>query len=100
MINWFSGGKEKSKNTIDLLIDLHKSFSDSDSYSEKEVCELIKKYIRELKNPSYPVPYILNNFNLEFSKLLRIYKINLTDYQSNLLKCIRKVSNIRYGFNI
>ena len=98
MINWFSSGKERAESSIDLLIDLYKTFSDSSS--EKDLCELIKKYIQELKNPTYPVPYILNNFNLEFSKLLRVYKVNLTNYQLNLLKRIRKISNIRYGFNI
>lgn len=98
MVNWFSGGKERADNTIDLLVDLYNSFSDN--YLEKELCKLIKKYIEELESPTYPVPYILNNFNLEFSRVLRLYKIKLTDYQLDLVKKIRKISNIRYGFNI
>lgn len=98
MVNWFSSGKERADNTIDLLVDLYNSFSDN--CLEKELCKLIKKYIKELESPTYPVPYILNNFNLEFFRVLRLYKIKLTDYQLDLVKKIRKISNIRYGFNI
>lgn len=41
-------GKERADNTIDLLVNLYNSFSDN--CLEKELCKLIKKYIKELEN--------------------------------------------------
>lgn len=95
MLKWFSGGKERSDNAIDLLVDLSKSL---DTRTQSYL--IVTKYINELKSPNRSVPYILNSFNLEISKAIRKDNLKLDKDQSQILTKIRKLSNIRYGYNI
>lgn len=97
-MKWFAGGKERKDNALEILKDLYDSFSEESS--EKQVKDLIAKYILEFKSPNRPVPYILNSFNLEISKCLRDNRIKLNSNQSQALKKIRQLSNIKYAYSI
>ena len=95
MLRWFSGGTERCKNAIDLLECLSKSL---DANSQSYI--IVDKYLKELKSPDRPIPYILSAFHLEMSKAIQQDNISLDKKQSQILEKLRKISDIRYGGNI
>lgn len=91
MVKWFSGGQERKKVALKLLIELYQS---ADHPALKD---FFKRYIENL-NEGISVPAVLTAFNLELSGILLKNKIILTEEQKKKVDEIRELSNIRYGY--
>lgn len=91
MIKWYSGGQERKKIALRLLVGLYKS-------SDCEVLQdFFKRYIESLNN-GVSVPFVLSTFNIELSSVLLKNKILLTKEQEEKVSELREMSNIRYGY--
>lgn len=91
MVKWFSGGQERKKVALKLLIELYQSAD------HPVLKDFFKRYIGNL-NEGISVPAVPTVFNLELSGILLKNKIILTEEQKKKVDEIRKLSNIRYGY--
>lgn len=95
-VKWFSGGKER-KNEAVLLLDsfIQEVASEANGQPLEQV---LKSYREELVKESSSIPFILSRMNIAISKVLTDNQIELTTSQSDKLKELSKLSQIRYGY--
>ncbi|MCR4258421.1 bacteriocin immunity protein [Streptococcus uberis] len=94
---WFSGGKDRKVEAVtilDLLIALHAQGNKPSQRFIKVLCQ----YRDELQSNGTSVPLILSRMTVEFASVLKEDKISLTSQESDYLKQLRAISNIRYGY--
>lgn len=60
--------------------------------------DLFLKYKGELKNGRTSTSFVLSRMNIELSRVFTQNEIRLTEEQSRLLKDLRSLSNIRWGY--
>ncbi len=95
-VKWFSGGKERKNEAIMILEALIK---DLDSESKKlPVQKVLLSYREELIKEPSSIPFILSRMNIEVSKVLVNNGIELTASQSEKIKELSRLSQIRYGY--
>lgn len=95
-LKWFSGGKERSDQTLALINELLKELDKNPNSPALQ--KLLANYQNELRKKERSVPFILSQMNIEISNLLKKETISLSDSQSNNLKQLMTLSNIRYGY--
>lgn len=95
-IKWFSGGKERKNEAITILEGLIK---DLDSETKNlPVQKVLSSYRKELIDEPSSIPFILSGMNIEVSKVLVDNGIELSHSQSEKLKKLSSLSQIRYGY--
>lgn len=95
-VKWFSGGKER-KNEAVLLLDSFIQEVASEAHGQP-LEQVLKSYREELVKESSSIPFILSRMNIAVSKVLTDNQIELTTSQSDKLKELSKLSQIRYGY--
>ncbi len=95
-IKWFSGGTERKEEAIAFMDDL---IEDLTLYQENlGLSQLVKRYRQELSDGSGAVSLVLSRFQLDVTRYLSENKVKLNTKQESLLKKIRQLSEIRYGY--
>ncbi len=95
-LKWFSGGSERRSQAIAILDDLIQDIKYDQQFIPLK--KLLISYKNELKNDGTSVPYILSRMNTEISHVLIEQKLCLSESQSDKIKKLREISNIRYGY--
>jgi len=95
-IRWFSGGEERKSSAIPLIDDLISELNKKDD--TEPVIVVLNKYKDELIKKETSVPFILSRFNADVSNAIRDNNIIMTDKESDILREIRQLSSIRYGY--
>lgn len=96
VLKWFAGGKERRDEALIILDKLIASFYNN--YGVQPLTDLFLKYKNELKNGGTSTPFVLSRMNIELSRVFTQNEIRLTEEQSRLLKDLRSLSNIRWGY--
>lgn len=91
-INQFSGGKERRDEAVTIIDDLLSNLTNPD------LKKVLLSYREELKKQEIATPLILSRMNLALSQKLIEKNIHLSEVQSNQLKRLISLSNIRYIF--
>ena len=95
-LKWFSGGIERRREAIAILDEFIQSIKcDSNLLPLKNI---LISYESELKNGGSSTPYVLSRMNIEISHVLIQNALHLSESQSNQIKKLRELSNIRYGY--
>lgn len=95
-LKWFSGGVERRREAIIILEELIQNIKcDSQLLPLKNI---LISYEYELKKGSISIPYTLSRMNLEISNVLIENALHLSEIQSDQIKKLRELSNIRYGY--
>lgn len=88
---------KREKNEAVVIIDeLLGSLSNDSKYQPLKMFFLV--YRNELEVSGVSVPLILSRMNIELSNVLVENQLQLSEEQSKLLKKLRSLSNIRYGY--
>lgn len=95
-IRWFSGGEERKNYAIPLIDDLISELNKKDD--NEPVIVVLNKYKDELIKKETSMPFILSRLNVDVSNVVRDNNIIMTDKESDILRDIRKLSSIRYGY--
>lgn len=96
IVKWFSGGKERKDKASELIQDLILDLKNSSNTKQLE--QLLVSYKKELDEEKSSVPFILSRLNVSISKIISENNISLTKSQADILKKIRTLSHIRYGY--
>ncbi|WP_267248333.1 bacteriocin immunity protein [Streptococcus sp. Marseille-Q5986] len=95
-LKWFSGGVERRREAIIILEKLIQNIKyDSQLLPLKNI---LISYEYELKKGSISIPYTLSRMNIEISNALIENGLHLSEIQSDQIKKLRELSNIRYGY--
>lgn len=97
-IRWFSGGEERKSSAIPLIDELISELNKKDD--TEPVIVVLNKYKDELIKKETSVPFILSRFNVDVSNVVRDNNIIMTDKESDILREIRQLSSIRYGYQV
>jgi hypothetical protein len=95
-LRWFSGGKERKNEAVIIIDELLVSLSEDSKYIPLK--EFFLFYRKELESSGTSTPLVLSRMNVELSNILIENKLQLSDKQSEQLKRLRNLSNIRYGY--
>ena len=95
-LRWFSGGKERKNEAVIIIDELLVSLSEDSKYIPLK--EFFLFYRKELESSGTSTPLVLSRVNVELSNILIENKLQLSDKQSEQLKRLRSLSNIRYGY--
>lgn len=96
-LKWFSGGKDRKEEAVTILELLIASHSKGKNPSQPFI-KVLRQYLDELQSNGTSVPLILSRRNLELASVLKEDEISLTSQESDYLKQLRAISNIRYGY--
>lgn len=95
-LKWFSGGMERRQEALALLDELIQTLAcDTHLAPLKEV---LISYECQLRNGGTSIPYVLSQMNVAISQVLIKHALYLSASQSNQIKKLRELSNIRYGY--
>lgn len=95
-IKWFSGGNDRSYRAVKLIVDILNEL-DKDSNSQNLKNALVS-YKNELVGHKQSVPFILSRMNVDIANCIRKDHLSLTISESEKLKELGSLSNIRYGY--
>ena len=95
-LRWFSGGKERKNEAVIIIDELLVSLSEDSKYIPLK--EFFFFFFKELESSGTSTPLVLSRMNVELSNILIENKLQLSDKQSEQLKRLRSLSNIRYGY--
>ncbi|MEJ1318782.1 bacteriocin immunity protein [Latilactobacillus sakei] len=95
-MKWYSGGSERSEQAIitikALLTDLQ------DASKGPALQTVLTTYQTELESKKASVPLILSRLNLAIANALQEDGLTLSVAQSEQVKALTALSNIRYGY--
>ena len=94
-LKWFSGGKERGDQAIIIITDLLSELNNDPK--NQALQKVLSNYQDELTRKEAAVPLILSRMNLDISSAMRKDEVLLSDAQSNKLKELTSLSNIKYG---
>ncbi|MGX6979254.1 bacteriocin immunity protein [Vagococcus elongatus] len=95
-LKWFAGGKERKEQAVTLITELLSELkNDPKSYSLQK---LLINYQEDLERQQTAIPYILSRMTMDISSVIRKEEITLSKDQSDKLKQLISLLNIRYGY--
>lgn len=94
-MKWFAGNKERSVNATQILNELADSLNNCEA--DQALKSLTLQFLAELELQKRPTITILNSFNVEVSNCLLKDHIQLNKQQSDKLRQLRELSQIKYG---
>ncbi|WP_278554363.1 bacteriocin immunity protein [Companilactobacillus farciminis] len=96
VLKWFSGGRDRANNAIEIIADLLIELNGN--IQTESLQQVLIKYKDELERQESSVPYILSRMNIDISSAMSKDGIILSKKQSILMKQLRSLSNIYYGY--
>lgn len=95
-LKWYSGGQERGNQAITIIKELLNVLEENKKNDELK--KILDKYIDELHKNQSSIPFILSRMNIDISNTIRKNEISLSNNQSDILKKLFALSNIRYGY--
>lgn len=94
-LKWFSGGTERSEQAVAIIDELLKNL---DIVQNNILKITLESYRTELKSRSSSTQFILSRMNMDIARAIRKDGKKLSSNQSEKLKKLTAISNIRYGY--
>ncbi|MGM0175345.1 bacteriocin immunity protein [Enterococcus sp. DIV0800] len=95
-LKWFSGGEDRSEQAIAIIRLLVNDLNHD--MKTNNLRQVLENYKIELEKKDASIPFILSKMNVDISRCLRKYPITLSTFQSDKVKKLTALSNIRYGY--
>ena len=95
-LKWFAGGSERRCEAMTIIDHLLEDIKDTPQLVPLK--NLLVSYKKRLKNDGTSTPFILNQMNVDVSRVLIDNKLMLSESQSEQIKKLRELSAIRYGY--
>lgn len=92
-LKWFSGGKERREEAIRIIEELLLDLQTNDSATS--VKKTLTRYLNEFKTNGTSFPFLMNCMSLELTDAVLQSNIHFTPEQSEKLKELRKLMEIR-----
>ncbi|MCY7161470.1 bacteriocin immunity protein [Streptococcus lutetiensis] len=92
-LKWFSGGKERREEAIRIIEELLLDLQTNDSATS--VKKTLTHYLNEFKTNGTSFPFLMNCMSLELTDSVLQSNIHFTPEQSEKLKELRKLMEIR-----
>lgn len=95
-LKWFAGGSERCCEAMTIIVHLLEGIKDTPQLAPLKNQLVI--YKKRLKNDGTSTPFILNQMNVDVSRVLIDNKLMLSENQADQIKKLRELSAIRYGY--
>ena len=95
-LKWFAGGSERRCEAMTIINYLLEDIKDTTQLASLKNQLVI--YQRRLKDDGTSTPFILNQMNVDISRVLIDNKLMLSESQADQIKKLRELSAIRYGY--
>lgn len=92
-LKWFSGGKERREEAIRIIEELLLDLQTNDSATS--VKKTLTHYLNEFKTNGTSFSFLMNRMSLELTDAVLQSNIHFTPEQSEKLKELRKLMEIR-----
>jgi len=94
-IKWYTGGQERGKVALELIIQLLKEL-DGTAYDDLK--QVLAVYFNEIKNESGSIPLVFSRMNLDVSNVMIKNHIVLPENAQQTMKKISQLNQLRYGY--
>ena len=95
-LKWFAGGSERRCEAITIIDHLLEDIKDTSQLTPLK--NQLVSYKRRLEDDGTSIPFILNQMNVDVSRVLIDNKLMLSENQARQIKKLRELSAIRYGY--
>ena len=95
-LKWFAGGSERRCEAMTIIDHLLEDIKAAPQQKKKKNQLVI--YKKRLKDDGTSTPFILNQMNVDVSRVLIDNKLSLSESQAKQIKKLRELSAIRYGY--
>ncbi|WP_261081266.1 bacteriocin immunity protein [Streptococcus mitis] len=95
-LKWFAGGSERRCEAMTIINHLLEDIKDTPQLTTLK--NQLVSYKRRLKDDGTSTPFILNQMNVDVSRVLIDNKLMLSENQAEQIKKLRELSAIRYGY--
>ena len=95
-LKWFAGGSERRSEAMTIMDHLLEDIKDAPQLTPLKNQLVI--YQKRLKDDGTSTPFILNQMNVDVSRVLIDNKLSLSESQAKQIKKLRELSAIRYGY--
>ena len=95
-LKWFAGGSERRCEAMTIINHLLEDIKDTPQLTTLK--NQLVSYKRRLKDDGTSTPFILNQMNVDVSRVLIDNKLMLSENQADQIKKLRELSAIRYGY--
>ena len=95
-LKWFAGGSERRCEAMTIIDHLLEDIKATPQLTPLKNQLVI--YKNRLKDDGTSTPFILNQMNVDLSRVLIDNKLSLSESQSGQIKKLRELSAIRYGY--
>ena len=94
-IKWYTGGQERGKVALELIIQLLKEL-DGTAYDDLK--QVLAVYFNEIKNESGSIPLVFSRMNLDVSNVMIKNHIVLPENAQQTMKKISQLNQLRCGY--
>jgi len=94
-IKWYTGGQERGKVALELIIQLLKEL-DGTAYDALK--QVLAVYFNEIKNESGSIPLVFSRMNLDVSNVMIKNHIVLPENAQQTMKKISQLNQLRCGY--
>ena len=94
-IKWYTGGQERGKVALELIIQLLKEL-DGTAYDDLK--QVLAVYFNEIKNESGSIPLVFSRMNLDVSNVMIKNHIVLPENAQQTMKKLSQLNQLRYGY--
>ena len=95
-LKWFDGGRERRCEAMTIIDHLLEDIKAAPQLTPLKNQLVI--YKKRLKDDGTSTPFILNQMNVDVSRVLIDNKLSLSESQAKQIKKLRELSAIRYGY--
>ena len=95
-LKWFAGGSERRCEAVTIIDHLLEGIKDTPQLAPLK--NQLVSYKRRLEDDGTSTPFILNQMNVDVSRVLIDNKLMLSENQAEQIKKLRELSAIRYGY--
>ena len=96
ILKWFAGGSERRCEAMSIINHLLEDIKDTPQLTPLK--NQLVSYKRRLEDDGTSTPFILNQMNVDVSRVLIDNKLMLSENQARQIKKLRELSAIRYGY--
>ena len=95
-LKWFAGGSERRCEAMTIIDNLLEGINNTPQLTPLK--NLLVSYKRRLEDDGTSTPFILSQMNVDLARVLIDNKLSLSESQAELIKKLRELSAIRYGY--
>ena len=95
-LKWFAGGSERRCEAMTIIDHLLEDINNTPQLAPLK--NQLVSYKRRLEDDGTSTPFILNQMNVDVSRVLIDNKLMLSENQARQIKKLRELSAIRYGY--